>query len=76
MIATQTAMGALIVGLCLLGLWQDRLLLENSRYGRRLVRWFGEIGGRRALRGLLVAGVVFGILLAADVIRPMHWTKR
>jgi hypothetical protein len=76
MIATQTAMGALIVGLCLLGLWQDRLLLENSRYGRRLVRWFGEIGGRRALCGLLVAGVVFGILLALDVIRPMHWTKR
>lgn len=69
-------MGVLIVGMCLFGLWQEAWLLENSRYGRRLVIWFGAIGGRRALRGLLIGGVLFGILLAADVIRPMHWTRR
>jgi hypothetical protein len=76
MIATQTAIGAVVVGLCLFGMWHDRWLLEYSRYGRRLVNVFGEIGGRRALRVLLVAGIVFGILLAADIIRPIQWTKR
>ncbi|HUE13259.1 MAG TPA: hypothetical protein VMR25_03740 [Planctomycetaceae bacterium] len=76
MIATQTAIGAAVVGLCLFGMWQYRWLLENSRYGRRLVNVFGEIGGRRALFVLLAAGIVFGILLAADIIRPIQWTKR
>jgi hypothetical protein len=76
MIATQTAIGAVVVGLCLFGMWHDRWLRENSRYGRRLVNVFGEIGGRRALFVLLAAGIVFGILLAADIIRPIQWTKR
>ena len=76
MIATQTAMGVLVAGLCLFALWHIGWLLENSRYGRRLVIWFGPVGGRRALVGFFVAGVVFGILLAADVIRPIQWNKR
>ncbi len=76
MIRTQTAMGALIVGVCLFGLWHIAWLLENSRYGRRLVIWFGDIGGRRAMTVLLVAGAIFGVLLAADVIRPIQWDKK
>jgi hypothetical protein len=75
MIATQTAMGAMIVGLCLFGIWHRDWMLVNSRYGRRLVIWFGPEGGRRALISFLLLGVVFGILLAADVVRPMHWNK-
>jgi hypothetical protein len=76
MIATQTAMGVLIVGLCLFGIWHHDWLLVNSRYGRRLVIWFGPEGGRRALIGFLIAGIVFGILLAADVVRPIQWNKK
>jgi hypothetical protein len=76
MISTQTAMGAMVVGLCLLGLWQEHVLLKRSLYGRRLVNRFGEVGGRRALRGILVVGIVFGILLAANVIRPIQWPKK
>jgi hypothetical protein len=76
MIGTQTAVGLMVVGLCLFGLWHDRVLLVRSRYGRRLVNQFGEVGGRRALWILLVAGIVFGILLAANVIRPIQWPKR
>jgi hypothetical protein len=76
MIRTQTAMGALIVGVCLFGLWHIAWLLENSRYGRRLEIWFGVDGGRRAMTVLLIAGAVFGVLLAADVIRPIDWTKK
>jgi hypothetical protein len=29
----------------------------------------------RVLIGLLFAGIVFGVLLAADVIRPIQWPK-
>jgi hypothetical protein len=76
MIRTQTAMGVLVVGLCLFGLWHIGWLLENSRYGRRLVIWFGAIGGRRAMTVLLIVGAVFGVLLAVDVIRPIDWTKK
>jgi hypothetical protein len=76
MIPTQTAMGVLIVGLCLFGLWHIGWLLEHSRYGRRLVIWFGEIGGRRTLAWLLIAGAMFGVLLATDVIRPIQWIKK
>ena len=76
MIATQTAMGAMIVGLCLFGIWRRDWMLINSRYGRRLVIWFGPDGGRRALIGLLIAGIVFGILLAANVIHPIQWSHR
>ena len=69
-------MGVLVVGLCLFGFWKIAWLLENSRYGRRLVSWFGVIGGRRALACLLIAGAIFGVLLAANVIRPIQWTKK
>jgi hypothetical protein len=69
-------MGSLIVFVSLFGLWHAHWLLDNSRYGRRLARWFGAVGGMRVLRGFLITFVVFGILLAADVIRPIHWNKR
>jgi hypothetical protein len=75
MIATQTAMGVMVVGLCLFAAWHNDWLLVNSRYGRRLVIWFGPVGGRRALIGFFLAGAVFGVLLAADVVRPIHWAK-
>lgn len=75
MVATQTVMGCLIVALCMLGLWNDRWFFENTRKGRRLADWFGEVGGMRALRILFVAGILFGALLAVDFIRPIHWNK-
>jgi hypothetical protein len=45
-------------------------LLERTPKGRRLVGWFGLVGGARVLRLLLAAVVVFGVLLAGDVIGP------
>jgi hypothetical protein len=69
----QILIGAVTAALCAVGLLRGPWLLENTRKGQRLVRWFG---GRRALwllRGLLVLGIAFGVLLAVDVIRPVQW---
>jgi len=68
-------MGLSIMAMCLFGLWHHRWLLDNTRKGQRLVNWFGEVGGPWVLRGLLVAGAVFGILLAFDVVHPIEWKK-
>jgi hypothetical protein len=75
MISSQTAMGGMVALICLYGLWRRRWFFENTRKGRRLARWFGETTGLRVLVGLLFAGIVFGLLLACDVIHPMRWPR-
>jgi hypothetical protein len=69
----QVLIGGLVAVLCGLGLWHDRWLFARTAKGRRLAGWFGEERGLWALRGLLVAGAAFGVLLAADVIGPVRW---
>jgi hypothetical protein len=75
MISSQMAMGGMVALLCLFGLWRHRWIFENTRKGRQLAGWFGESGGLRVLVGLLFAGMIFGLLLASDVIRPIQWAK-
>ena len=69
----QILIGLVVAALCGLGLWHDRWLLTSTRKGRRLAGWFGETRGLWVLRSLLLAGAAFGLLLAADVIRPVRW---
>ena len=73
MVNSQMAMGLSIMATCLFGLWHHRWLLENTHKGQRMVRWFGEVRGLWVLRGLLVAGALFGFLLAINIIHPIHW---
>jgi hypothetical protein len=76
MISGQLAMGVMVAALCAAGLAYAPWLLTNTRKGRRLAGWFGERNGLRVLQLLLVAGFVFGVLLAGDVIRPIQWNQR
>ena len=69
----QALIGLLVAALCGLGLWHDRWFLTRTRKGRRLIRWFGETRGLWMLRGVFIAGAAFGLLLAADMIRPVPW---
>ena len=69
----QILIGATTAALCALGLWKSAWLFAETRKGRRLAHWLGETRGLWALRGLLLAGAAFGVLLAADVIRPLRW---
>jgi hypothetical protein len=76
MVTQQVAMGMMVAAACAVGLWYDQVLLVHSRYGRLLSRLFGPARGLWVLRVLLILGIVFGILLAVDVIRPIHWKKQ
>ena len=65
--------GGLIMAMCLILVFRDRWFLTNTSKGERLIRWFGEFGGLWVLRGLLLSGIIFGGLLAMQIIRPIQW---
>ncbi len=69
----QILMGVSVSCACLAGLIRQRWLLANTSKGQRLVRWCGEPTARYVWGLICVAGIVFGSLLATDVIRPMNW---
>ena len=69
----QIFIGSVSAALCLAGIWHDRWLLTETKKGKRLVAWFGEHRALWVLRGLLAAGLLFGVLLATNVIRPIRW---
>lgn len=66
----QQLIGSVVALLGGVGWYHQRWLLERTPKGRRLVWWFGATGGPWVLRFLLAAVVVFGVLLASDVISP------
>lgn len=73
MIQHHVLMGGLIVVLCGLVGSKERWVLENSKNGQRLVRWFGQHSAIWVLRGLVAFGMIFGALLAIGIIRPIQW---
>jgi hypothetical protein len=66
-------MGVALVLTCLLVLLRERWFLAETGKGQRLVKRFGVNGATWLLRGLLLAGAVFGGLLAGGVIQPVKW---
>lgn len=69
----QIFIGIVTAGLCVFGLAKSAWILENTSKGARLSRWFGPGRAIWVLRGLLILGAVFGLLLAANVIKPIQW---
>ena len=69
----QLFMGTAVALLSAVAVWQGAWLVERTPKGQ----WLGRrLGTRRAVwlvRGLFATAVVFGVLLAADVIRPVQW---
>ena len=72
-ISQDTAMGAGIVTLCVMLLFRERWILEQSRSGQRLVERCGPARAPWVLRAVLLAGITFGGLLANGVIQPVQW---
>lgn len=73
LMSDQSLMGAGVVVLCLWGLACHRWLLDETRKGQWLVRSFGPSAARGIVVALLASGAVGGVLLIADIIRPVRW---
>lgn len=69
----QLFMGVAVAALCLMGLCHQQWLLTHTKKGQWLVERFGEQRALWVLRGLLLAGMVFGGLLAAEIVNPIRW---
>lgn len=74
MISEQALIGSTTAALCAIGLWRQDWLLEETRKGRRLVRWCGAAAAPWVLRIGLALGLGFGVLLAAGVVNPIRWS--
>ena len=69
----QVFIGASVAVLCLIGLVNSRWILDNTKKGERLTQWFGEARAIWVLRGLLLLGALFGVLLAVNIVQPLKW---
>lgn len=65
--------GVLVAALCTLLLIKHRWFLEKTTKGQWLSAWLGSARASVVLRVLAVCGIVFGLLLAGGIIRPVHW---
>ena len=66
-------MGCTLALLSTLGLLKASWLLTETRKGTWLCKKYGDERAGWILRILLTIGVVFGGLLATNIIRPMQW---
>ena len=69
----QIAIGALVALLCAAGLWSAGWFVRETPKGQWLARRLGDERAVWSFRALFGLGIVFGLLLAANVIQPVEW---
>ena len=69
----QLLMGVVVALLCAAGFAKTRWFLTDTNKGQWLVRRCGETGAAWVLRGVFSLGIAFGVLLAGNVVQPLHW---
>ena len=69
----QLFIGVVVALLCAAGLVNARWFLVNTRKGKWLARRCGDERALWLMRGLFGTGTLFGVLLACDMIGPVHW---
>lgn len=69
----QIMMGVAVAVLSVVGFIKTDWLLEHTPKGQWLVRKAGRLKARVLVRSFFFFAVVFGALLATNVIRPLHW---
>lgn len=70
----QLFIGLTTSGLCAVGLVREAWFLNETKKGRRLVQLCGTRIALWVLRLLLLAGVLFGLALAAGMVNPVRWS--
>jgi len=73
MIPQHVMVGGLMCLLCSLLAIKSQWFLAHTRKGAFLTRQFGDDRAPWVLRGLALGGIVFGLLLALEVVRPIQW---
>ncbi len=66
-------MGCGVAVMSLIGLLNTRWLIEQTRKGEWLRQKTGDRNAGRILQACFLSGIIFGILLAVDIIRPVQW---
>jgi hypothetical protein len=69
----QLLMGAAVAVLSLIAFLKTDWLLRNTSKGERLTKRFGELKARLYVRSFFFFAALLGVLLAANVIRPLQW---
>jgi hypothetical protein len=69
----QILIGGIFALVCLIVAWNARWMVEHSRVGRGLASRLGETRAIWTIRAVFAACAVFGVLLATDVVSPVHW---
>jgi hypothetical protein len=71
--AEQILIGLLTAGLCVAGIWRREWLLLETGKGKWLVTRYGKPAAVRIVTILLTIGLLGGLLLACNIIRPLRW---
>jgi hypothetical protein len=69
----QILFGTALALVSLVGLACESWLMQHTKKGQALARWFGDSNGRWVLRAVLAGFALLGTLLALDVVRPVQW---
>jgi hypothetical protein len=69
----QIVMGAAVAALSVVAFVKTDWLLQHTRKGEWCRRRFGELKAQWFVRSFFALAVVFGVLLATNVIRPLQW---
>lgn len=65
--------GGAVLIFSLFGLLKEQWFLANTRKGQRLTEWFGPARAIWVLRVIFLTGMIFGALLATEIIHPIQW---
>lgn len=69
----QIIIGMITAGTCGIGLLRRDWLLTQTLKGRHLVERCGQAKATRIVTVVLAVGVLAGVLLACNILRPMRW---
>jgi hypothetical protein len=69
----QIVMGVAVAAASLMAFLKTDWLLRHTAKGEWFVRRFGELKARLVVRSFFFFTAALGVLLAANIVRPLQW---